>query len=548
MKRSLAARAATPNPLDERDLGVHDETARPRWHWPARRQWAVIALWAVAAVVCFVVYLRLARTTAVDSDGAGQALQAWDMLHGNLLLRGWNMTDVPFYTTEVPEYLLIELVRGLRADVVQIGAAVTYTLVVLLGVALAKGTATGRVAVGRVLLAVGILIAPELVWGTHELISSPDHIGTTVPVLLTWLILERAPRRWWVPVLTAVLLSLAVIGDDLVLVIAILPLIAVAAVRFFRSTARWYEASLAGAGIVSALVSEIWPHVIRALGGYNSPKVLSSIAPVSKIVHHNLPLTGEGLLILFGAYTPGLSAGLQTWVAMLHIVGLALVVAAVAVTAWRFFRGEELIPQLLLAGIVIVVVAYVTGVHAAVLENAREISAVVPFGAVLVARQFAPVLAARGWGRRIAVPVLAVVLAGYAVGLAAELTVSAVPPENAQITSWLENHPLGGTGLSGYWEADVATLTSGGKVGIRPLDVRGGKLLVPHAAETKTSWWSATSSYADFVVLGPPDDHYDYPGFTNKALVIAKFGEPARVYHVGPYTILWWHKNLLKDI
>ena len=160
------------------------------------------------------------------------------MLHGNLLLRGWNMTDVSFYTTEVPEYLLVELVRGLRADVVQIGAAVTYTLVALFGVALAKGTATGRLAVGRVLLAAGILLAPELVWGTHELISSPDHIGTTVPVLLTWLILERAPRRWWVPVLTAALLSWAVIADQLVLVIAILPLIVVSAIRFFRSTTR----------------------------------------------------------------------------------------------------------------------------------------------------------------------------------------------------------------------------------------------------------------------------------------------------------------------
>ena len=39
-----------------------------------------------------------------------------------------------------------------------------------------------------------------------------------------------------------------------------------------------------------------------------------------------------------------------------------------------------------------------------------------------------------------------------------------------------------------------------------------------------------------------------YPGFTDRRLVVATFGKPSRVYHVGPYTILWWPKNLLTDI
>jgi len=534
--------SAIPDAFDERDLGARPGPARPR------RRRAAIARWAVAAAVCFAVYLRLARTTAVNSDGAAQVLQAWDMLHGNLLLSGWHTTDVPFYTTEVLEDLLIVAVRGLRPDVVQVGAAVTYTFVVLLGVALAKGTATGRAAAARMALAGGILLAPELVWGTHELVSSPDHIGTTVPVLLAWLILERSPRRWWVPVLIAALLAWSVIADQLVLIIAILPLIGVDAVRFPRSTARWYEISLAACGVAAALVGLAVPRVIRAMGGYHAGKVLSGVAPAGRIIHHNVPLAGRGLLILFGAYTPGLPAGVQTWVATLHIVSLALVACAVVVTAWRFFRGEDLVPQLLLAGIVLVLVAYVIGVHAAVLENAREISCVVPFGAVLAARQFAPRLAAGARGRRIVVPVLAVVLAGYVAGLAAELSVPAVPPENAKLATWLIKHPLGGSGLSGYWEANVVTLTSGGRVAIRSLGVPGGRVIAVHGTETKTIWWDPARSYADFIVLGPPADPYGYPGFTRRDLVAAKFGRPARVYHVGRYTILWFHRNLLTDL
>jgi hypothetical protein len=115
----------------------------PRRRLPVPAAWLAGA-WLAGAAAAFTVYLRLAETRAVNSDGASQALQAWDMLHGNPLLRGWTVSDVSFYTTELPQYALVELIRGLRADVVDIVAAMTYTLVVLLAALVAKGNASGR--------------------------------------------------------------------------------------------------------------------------------------------------------------------------------------------------------------------------------------------------------------------------------------------------------------------------------------------------------------------------------------------------------------------
>jgi hypothetical protein len=97
----------------------------------------------------------------VDSDGASQVLQAWDMLHGNVLRHGWWLSDVSFYTTELPQYALVELVAGLTATVVHVAAAMTYTLVLLLAVLLAKGSATGRAAVVPVLVAAELMVAPS---------------------------------------------------------------------------------------------------------------------------------------------------------------------------------------------------------------------------------------------------------------------------------------------------------------------------------------------------------------------------------------------------
>src|SRR6201987_456141 len=124
--------------------------------------WAWLTAYVAAGVALFFCYRWLSETEAVTSDGAANALQAWAMLHGDPLLRGWTVGDVSFYTTELPEYMGVELIRGLGPDVGHVAAAFTYTLLVLLAGLLAKGRAKGREALVRVLIAGGITIAPQL--------------------------------------------------------------------------------------------------------------------------------------------------------------------------------------------------------------------------------------------------------------------------------------------------------------------------------------------------------------------------------------------------
>ncbi len=212
------------------------------------RPWAVTAVWVVGVIVAFACYLRLSRTRAVNSDGAGQALQAWDMLHGNLLLHGWSLGDVSYYTTELPQYMLVESLRGLNSDVVHVAAAMTYALVILLAALLAKGTSRGRQAVVRVLIAAGIMLAPQLASGVNILLSSPDHIGTSVPVMAVWLILDRARPRWYVPVIVGAILGWAMVADTLVVLIGVLPLAGVCAIRVFQAVA--VERQAAGGAVV----------------------------------------------------------------------------------------------------------------------------------------------------------------------------------------------------------------------------------------------------------------------------------------------------------
>ena len=176
----------------------------PRSPWPERLrrvpEWSrrhPRVLWAAglaaAGLVLYWCYLRQAQTLELDADPAAQALQAWQMWHGNLLLSGWWLGDMSFYTVELPLNVFIEMVYGLRPGEVHILAALLYTAVVLLGALLARGNARGGVGVVRALLAAGIMLAPSLQYGTRILLQGPNHTGTVVPILVLLLVLDRAP-------------------------------------------------------------------------------------------------------------------------------------------------------------------------------------------------------------------------------------------------------------------------------------------------------------------------------------------------------------------
>jgi hypothetical protein len=510
-------------------------------------RWAEPAIWVLGVLAAFAVNLQLARTRAVNSDGAGNALQAWDMLHGNLLLHSWSLSDVSFYTTELPEYMLVELVRGLNADVVHVAAAVTYTLAMLLAALLAKGTSTGRESLLRVLITAGIMLAPQLNSGVNVLISSPDHIGTSVPVMAVWLLLDHARPRWYIPVIAAVALGWALVADTLVLFIGVLPLALVCGVRVYRAVAlqrrplasQWYHVALGVGALAGAAAAMLALHLIRADGGFYSPHATTQFAPAGAILPRNLGIAAEGLLILGGADFLGLRLTASTAFIVLHVVGVFLAGWGTWVAARRFLAGRDLVAQLLVAGVAINLITYVISTQVVSATSTREIASVLPLAAVLAGRLLAgPLAAAR------LVPLLAIVALGYLAGLAHEVSQPPAPAQNQSLESWLAARHLQ-AGLSGYWESNVVTLTSGNRVQIRQVAVTGGRL-IPSNIESDWAWYDPARNSANFVVLTPGVP--GYPGFTSRRAVLATFGPPAQTYHFGSYTVLVWHKNLLSDL
>jgi hypothetical protein len=540
--RPAVAESDPPEPADPPETAP-GEPAPPRDR-PARR-WAWPAGYAVAAVVLFLCYLRISGTQAVTGDGASIALGAWDMMHGNWLLTGWQLTDVSFYTTELPEYILVELLRGLGPADVHVSAAITYTLLVLLAGLLAKGGKTGREGLIRVLIASGIMIAPQVGPGAFLLLLSPDHTGTGVPLLLVFLVLDRAPRRLWVPPVVGLMLVWVEVGDRLAITIGAAPLILVCLVRVYQGVGQrrepWrdyaFELWLAAAAVVSIGVTSLVVKVIRHLGGYISAPLNTTLAPSAAWPGH-IALTVEGVLGLYGADVTGRTLGLYVGIALLHLAGLALAVWALGSVIRRFFRCDDLIAQVLTVAIVVNLCAFTFSVLPNTYWDDREIASVLPFGAVLAGR----VLAERLTAARL-LPVLAAVGCCYLVALGYGVSRPQAAAHDQALSQWLTEHHLT-TGLASYADGNSLILDSHGSLQVYA-PFWSASTVKPGTHETKASQFDPSLHDANFVI----STSVNGPAFyVPPAWIIRDFGPPSRTYHYGVWTIMTYNQNLLAEL
>jgi hypothetical protein len=329
---------------------------------------------------------------------------------------------------------------------------------------------------------------------------------------------------------------------------------------------QWYELSLVAAAVLSYGLAKLFVRLIIYLHGYQVLPLATKRAPMVDIGHH-VVLTLEGILNVFGAdffhlsqggllgpTLGGLPMAVGVALAAVHLVGVALAV-------WGFFRAfryffdpSDLVSPVLATAIVVNVVVYVFSVVPATLFDTREIVAVLPFGAVLAGRMVPGTLA--GLPRRlkpalawVSVGVLACYLAGLGYGAAHR----SVADYDQAIVPWLEAHHLT-TGLGTYFEANLITMDSGGRVAVRTVSWNFTQN-VPRRYESKADWYDPRKSYANFIVTNSADNTQNRDGSPRRnsliplpAIEALHAGPPAHVYHYKTFTIMVWNHNLLDDL
>jgi hypothetical protein len=559
----------TPAPgADQLAGGVADDTAPATSARPVvnrTRWWAGASVFLLVIVVLFDAYLHLSKTYTENSDEANILLMANDMLHGNVYLTGWHVSDVPFITTELPEITLLVWMFGLHLNTAHIAAAVTYTTVIAVAMLLAKGRARGPQAITRMALVLAIMLAPQPGVGVFVLVFSVGHIGTAAPVMLTWLVLDRfgltrrdgtpptLRQRWYLPLIIAVLLGWALMADPLVLIVAIYPMLAVCLVRVLTGSvlgmrngrglrglgqalaARWLELSLAAAAWIGYLVVWWGDMLLHNAQGYKQQAVPFQLDGGRWFMQARVVV--HGLLEMFGAYfVPGQAinykspgqyviagapplSGLDQAIAISRLACVIVAVWGCCAIARRFFRRDaDFVSQLLLVAIVLNLAAYIPSTladHSAL--NVREIAPVLPFAAVLAARTLGDRLLALGPAirvrlpklgrpltlRLIAIPLIAL-FGWYSFGLFQQADTPAAADPFTGLEQFLEANGLS-YGLGGYWDASVITVDTGGAITIRAVSP---SCIQPYAWENKPEWYDPAKNVANFLLISNQSGYF----------------------------------------
>jgi hypothetical protein len=502
-----------------------------RW---VRRLLAALA-WIGGCVALFGFYLRISHSSYVTSDGANNALQAWDMLHGHLRLHGWIIGDATYYTFDLPLIAITEIFLGLRPLASHAASALTYLIVTVFATTLALKDSRGPARVVRAVVAVAVMTV--MFRGgplAGYVLGPPDHTGTVVFLLVSCLLIDRAPSRWFTAPLLCAILCLGQIGDATVLYVDV-P--AVVVVCGYRALAARRIRTGDAASVLAAIASVPLESAVRAVmlhfGAYQMVAPKTGISSPGQW-GHNAALAWNAVRILFGLETG--SGGTLARDAG-YVLAIACLLAAATglvrvIWTWRTASRAE---QLLCTAIVVNVLAYVIS-SMPIPTNPYEIVGVLPCGAVLAARAWVP--------RRIAAPSragTAIVLAGAAALL--PLTTAAIrhpiAERAASFGAWAEAHGLT-YGLAGYWNSSVSTVDTGNRVQVRAVYEQNGEI-TQYDWETDTFWYDPSRHDATFMLFSPADNGL-------KQAAERDFGKPVTIDRIPNWTIWIYHKNLLKYV
>jgi hypothetical protein len=525
----------------------------------AVRRWLPAAAWVVGGLAVFGLLLRISLTGRIDSDGANNALQAWDLLHGHLLLRGWDIGDANFYFFELPLNALTAAVFGLGNFAMHVASALTYLLVAVCAVALAVMDSRGSARVVRAAVVIAVMAAPLLtLQSVKTLLEEPDHTGTSVFILLAFLLIDStarrqaglrggtggssppepaAPARAEKPLRTAisapllcVILCAGEFSDLTVRYVAVPAIVLVCGCRALAARRlRSPDAAFVAAAIVSVPLVAALSAVFTHLGGFVADAPRSQLAPARTWPHQAIVTWGNLRLLYGGVSAPGTRlGGLGTAYGM---VCLIVSLAGLAWVAWRWRRASR---AELMLGIAIVVNFVLNLVSTLVhVDNPHEIAAVLPCGAVLAAR----LVPGRIANSMAAFAAVAVAGLAAVIPLACAAVAPLDQPKTAPLTAWLEAHGLT-YGLAGYWDSSSATLLSGDKVQIRTFNL--SKPVTRSYYEVSNSWYDPARHDATFIVADPGPGR-NYP----VAPIERAFGKPAGTYPVANFIVLVYRENLL---
>ena len=142
------------------------------WKSPFLKKWIIfICLFMIFSIF----YLGVVLTQPYTSDHASLLMEDKSIMEGNVLLKGWTLSTVSYYTTEVPFYIIGMLFFGFSDKVIYFVTAINYALLSAILIYLCCVSREAKIKVTRLITSICFLLfLPALL--TNWNLLSPNHI------------------------------------------------------------------------------------------------------------------------------------------------------------------------------------------------------------------------------------------------------------------------------------------------------------------------------------------------------------------------------------
>ena len=483
---------------------------------------ALIAVGLIGLVAIAVLTPRVARVYPVSSDDATGVLEAEAVLRGNVILRGWTLSNVSFVTTDLPFYVAGVAIAGMRSSLLRDVPVAVY----IAAVAAAAVLSVGRNGGARALLGLAALLVLLCLpaGGLAEFVTKGYvRVGTTLWVFAAFIAIDVPVGQrvgTWRLIVFAVLLSMALVADSFAVVIGVLPVLFTCALgaRRARPYADFRPSAVCLAALGAVAAARGISALVEWLGGYRvvPTSVLDFLAyrDILQTLSRNVLTLAENLPSLYRCGIP------DEFTPANFLVWLGCFLGPLFLF-WSFFRRTagwirhshqarvypaDFIGDVLWASMGLCLAAYLAS---SIPKDRTSTRYMIPFvlcGAVASSR----VLADRA--RDLRAPILCLVLLGasYAVTVRDDLRKPPATDQAVRLADWLAGRGLR-YGYGPFWDASIVTASSGGRVAVRPIFVRSispeRHKIMPLPWMTDARWYAVEPATFVVLELGPKADY-----------------------------------------